>query len=75
MFPLGLPLGSAGRVKSRLRRARTVRRWAGSGSGEQYKELLERQLPENLKLLIAKQIENNIFAKVRAVLQPAGAGK
>jgi hypothetical protein len=55
--------------------ARTVRRWAGSGSGEQYKELLERQLPENLKLLIAKQIENNIFAKVRAVLQPAGAGK
>jgi hypothetical protein len=31
----------------------------------QQKEILERKLPENLKLSIAKQIENNLFTKVR----------
>jgi hypothetical protein len=31
----------------------------------QQKEILERKLPEALKLSIAKQIENNLFTKVR----------
>ena len=31
---------------------------------EQQKEVLSRNLPENLKLAIAKRIENNLFEKV-----------
>jgi hypothetical protein len=31
---------------------------------EQQKEVLSRNLPENLKLAIAKRIENNLFGKV-----------
>ena len=30
----------------------------------QYKSILERSLPEKLKLTIAKRIESNLFAKV-----------
>jgi hypothetical protein len=33
---------------------------------EQHKAILERTLPDNLKLSIAKRIENNLFAKVQA---------
>jgi hypothetical protein len=33
---------------------------------EQHKAILERKLPDNLKLAIAKTIENNLFAKVFA---------
>jgi hypothetical protein len=33
---------------------------------EQHKAILERKLPDNLKLAIAKTIENNLFAKVYA---------
>ena len=31
----------------------------------QHKKILERKLPESLKLAIAKKIENNLFSKVR----------
>jgi hypothetical protein len=31
---------------------------------EQHKAILQRKLPDNLKLSIAKTIENNLFAKV-----------
>ena len=32
--------------------------------GLQHKAILERKLPDNLKLSIAKKIENNLFSKV-----------
>jgi hypothetical protein len=32
---------------------------------EQHKAILERTLPDNLKLAIAKRIENNLFGKVQ----------
>jgi hypothetical protein len=37
------------------------------GTDEQQKDILKRNIPENLKLAIAKKIENNLFSKV---LQP-----
>ena len=40
------------------------------GRGRQHKSILERKLPENLKLAIARQIENNLFAKVEGRLLP-----
>jgi hypothetical protein len=33
--------------------------------GEQQKDILKRSIPENLKLAIAKRIENNLFSKVQ----------
>ena len=34
----------------------------------QHKAILERQLPDKLKMAIAKQIENNLFSKASACL-------
>ncbi len=37
-------------------------------SREQHKAILQRKLPDNLKLAIAKTIENNLFSKVAALI-------
>ena len=42
-------------------------RYAKSDFLLQLKDILQRQLPDSLKLSIAKQIENNLFAKVLLV--------
>ena len=36
----------------------------------QHKAILERQLPDKLKMAIAKQIENNLFSKASACFLP-----
>ena len=33
----------------------------------QHKAILERQLPDKLKMAIAKQIENNLFSKASSI--------
>ena len=35
----------------------------------QHKHILARKLPENLKLAIARKIENNLFSKVHSALK------